>query len=286
MDLDLMKDHGLVSSFRRDARIIFLELDELLFTVRMNAEDEDKEQLIHDIRVNFRRLISLLLFHEPLLRKKKYRELIADLNLMLRSFASERTDHVFHRSMEKYLSSSGKDQILEDMVLRGLLLKKQPDKHHVDPMQFRVTYEGTLKSLLGYGRDIFRTGAMNQKEDTQAFYSKRYQELMAGLKKLEENMDYDDKKSIHRLRVAAKNIYYTLKAKEEILGELASRRAAYLKEIHSIGGKIHDADVNLRILSTFTVEDHERTVLDGFADYLREERSQKIGALKDWIQNE
>lgn len=284
--MDLMNDHELFSEFRGDARMVFLELDELLFTMRMNAGGEDNEELIHDIRVNFRRLISLIGFHEPLLKKKKYREITGNLNLLLRSFATERTTHVLKRSMEKYQSVSGNNQRLEEIVLRELALKKEQDKHHMDPMVFRVTYESTMKSLLGYGGDIFRSSTENITENTQTFYSRRYQELIKKFKKMEENMDDDDQKSIHRLRVAAKNIYYTLKAKEEILGELASRRAVYLKEIHSIGGKIHDADVNLRILSTLTVEGDERAVLEGFKAYLREERSQKLKALKHWIQHE
>lgn len=283
MKLEQINEHVLVRWFRSDARIILLEQDELLLNLRMNTESENNEELIHDIRVNFRRLISLISFHEPLLKKKEYMRLSRELNLMLRSFAMERTNHVFMNSMEKYLEGNGNNQTLKEIVLRELPLKKRPDRDPLEPLLFRVTYEGTLKTLLGYGGNIFRGGALSLEEHPENFYSNRYQELMHYLKKLEENLDFSDKKSVHRLRVTAKNIYYTLKAKEEILGELASRRAAYLKEIHSIGGKIHDADVNLGILSKFTVKDQEQALIEGFADYLHEERSRKISALKDLI---
>ncbi len=283
MKLEQINEHVLVRWFRSDARIILLEQDELLLNLRLNTESESNEELIHDIRVNLRRLISLISFHEPLLKKKEYRRLSRELNLMLRSFAMERTNHVFLKSLEKYMEGNGSNQTLQEIVQRELPLKKRPDRDTLEPLLFRVIYEGILKTLLGYGENIFRGGALSLEEHPENFYANRYQELMHHLTKLEENLDFSSRKSVHLLRVTAKNIYYTLKAKEEILGELAARRAAYLKEIHSIGGKIHDADVNLGILSNFTVKDHEQALIDGFAEYLHEERSRKLSALKDLI---
>lgn len=278
-------EHQLIRDFRRDVKIIFLELDDLLFKLKLNGEDVDMEDTVHEIRVNFRKLISLLYFHKPLIRKKHLKRLNENLGLMLRSFGAERTHHVLMKNIERYQDAGEKGNALKGIVEREITLRRNPDRHHMDPMTFRVTYEGALKTLLGYGRNIFR-GDISLYTDPITFTMIRYQEMMRELRHLEDTVDFEEKKSIHQLRVAAKNIYYTLKSKEESLGELAVRRGVYLKEIQNIGGKIHDTDVNLRILSGLSVNEEEENILKGFLDYLNEDREKKVTDLKDWIRQE
>ncbi|WP_312649987.1 CHAD domain-containing protein [Proteiniclasticum sp.] len=275
-------EHKVIGDFRRHVRIIFLELDELLFKLKLNGENEDMEKLVHEIRVNFRRLISLLYFHKTLIRKKPLKRLNEDIELLLRSFAADRTGHVLMKNIERYDKEGEHGRILKAIVEREMALKKQIDRHHLDPLSFRVTYEGTLKTLLGFGREIFRRNS-SQCSDILAFSINRYKEMMEELKHLEDTVNFEKKRSIHRLRVAAKNIYYTLESRQESLGELAVRRAAYLKEIQNIAGKIHDADVNLKILSELNLSEEENNVLEGFLDHLSEERKRKVSDLKELI---
>lgn len=60
---------------------LFLEEDSLLLKLEMLKvtpinEEIDEVELIHDLRVNLRRLISLLYFFRPLLRKKNVKRWI------------------------------------------------------------------------------------------------------------------------------------------------------------------------------------------------------------------
>lgn len=72
---------NIIMDFKKIAHDIYSEEDSLLLKLeqgmgkKRNAEIDEVE-LIHDLRVNLRRLISLLYFFRPLLRKKNVKRWI------------------------------------------------------------------------------------------------------------------------------------------------------------------------------------------------------------------
>lgn len=280
------EDIKIINDFRSDAKIIFMALDQLMDQLKTSEAGEEAEEIVHDLRVHIRKLISLLYFYRPLLKKESFRALNRDFKILLRSFGYLRNQHVFKKHMEKYIEESGEDSALltalmarQDMENTGI----NKEKDHLEPLVFRVIYENTLKIMLGFGEEIFRKSDAEKQGLEEKFVLSRYSELMKDFGKMENNLDFDDEKEVHGIRVTAKNIYYTLKAKEEKLGELAARRVEHLKDIQNIAGRIHDADVHLRILDEFQVEPEEKEVFERFLDYIRRERSVKLKELRKVI---
>lgn len=277
----------LIERFQKDAKVIFLAEDLLLLKLKENPDETELEEIIHDIRVNFRKLISLLYFYKPLIQKKERIELEKNLKALLRNFGSLRVQHVFLKSAEIFSRQLGENEIVlfNEMIEREIRKRREIEekKERIDPIEFRVMYEEILKKILGYGDEIFKTSASSGNSDSDAFISKRYHELMSLVACKEEDLDYDSSKDVHKLRVLAKNINYTLKSKEDILGDIAMKKAEYLKKIQDVAGKIHDADVHMKMVSSFEHREEEIEMRTRFMESIRNERNENSEKLKNLI---
>jgi len=285
--MKMKKKNILIERFQKDAKVIFLAEDLLLLKLKENPDEMELEEIIHDLRVNFRKLISLLYFYKPLVKKKKSIALGKNLKILLRNFGSLRAQHVFLKSAESFSRQLSESEILlfNEMIDREIEKRKEKEemKENLDPIEFRVKYEEILKKFLGYGDEIFKGSAYNEKKNNDGFILNRYNELMNLVAITEENLDYDSVKDVHKLRVLAKNINYTLKSNEDILGDIAMKKGDYLKKIQDIAGKVHDADVHLKKVSTFEDIEEEKEMRNRFMEYIGNERKENIEKLKNLI---
>jgi CHAD domain-containing protein len=65
---------------------------------------------------------------------------------------------------------------------------------------------------------------------------------------------------LHRMRIAAKHLRYTLEAYQGLLGAAARRAAERVHQFQSVMGDIHDADVWLEFLPRFIQDERQRYV--------------------------
>ncbi|NCC78780.1 MAG: CHAD domain-containing protein [Clostridia bacterium] len=284
----MIMKNAITDQFQKEAKVIFLAEDLLLAKLRANPDEVELEEIIHELRIHIRKLISLLFFYKPLLRRKKRKALISSLKILLRNFGSLRTRHMYLKSAEdfsRHLSSEEK-KLFTEMNERELdksrFLKEKNEK--LDPIEFRVLYEDMLKKLLGYGKRIFKASACELTLENETFVVDRYQELMELYFEMERNLDFDSVKEVHDLRVLAKNMIYTLKRKTDILGELAVKRVEHLKKIQDVAGKIHDADVHRKILSSFETSEEEEKLRTRFQYFIMKEREESTHKLKKVIE--
>ena len=277
----------LIDQFQNKAGIIFLEGDLLLIKLKNNSSDE-LEEIVHELRVSFRKLISLLYFYKPLLRNNERNALNKTLKILLESFGTLRTEHVLIKSADKFSASLGK---LELLLFNGIIQRElekcrdlEKNKRTLDPLKFRVLYEETLKMFLGYGKEIFKTSVFDIDIASNSFVKKRFYELMGIVEKRERDLDYESIKEVHKFRVLAKNINYTLKTFEDIIGEIAVKKGEHLKKIQDITGKIHDAEIHLKMVTTFETSEREEEIISRFMEYIIKERVVNIERLKNAIQ--
>lgn len=284
----MKKDTGLIEQFCKDAKVIFLAGDLLLVKLNENPEEKELEGIIHDLRINIRKLISLLFFYKPLLRRKKRKALLRSLKMLLRNFGSLRTRQIYLKSAEDFSRqlSSEEKKLFTEMNERELdksrFLKEKNEK--MAPIEFRILYEDTLKKLLGYGERIFKASACELTREHETFVVDRYHELMERYFEIERNLDFDSVKEVHDLRVLAKNIIYTLKRKTDILGDLAVKRVEHLKKIQDVAGKIHDADVHHKILSSFETSEEEVNLRTQFQHFIMKEREESTHKMRKVIE--
>ncbi|HSR03037.1 MAG TPA: CHAD domain-containing protein [Proteiniclasticum sp.] len=283
----MKKKNILIEGFQKDAKDIFLAEDLLLLKLKENPDEAELEEIIHDLRVNFRKLISLLYFYKPLIQKKESVELGKSLKTLLRNFGSLRAQHVFLKSAQSFSQqlSESENASFNEMIEREIEKQKEIErkKENLDPIEFRVKYEEILKKLLGYGDEIFKASTYNEENNSDEFILNRYNELMNLVASREEDLDYNSVKDVHKLRVLAKNINYTLKSKEDFLGDIATKKGEYLKKIQDIAGKVHDADIHLKKISAFDDIEEEKEMRIRFMEYIRNEREENIEKLKNLI---
>ncbi|MBO1263733.1 CHAD domain-containing protein [Proteiniclasticum sp. SCR006] len=278
----------IIDQFQKEAKVIFLAEDQLLVKLRANPDEEELEEIIHELRIHMRKLISLLFFYKPLLRRKKRKALLSSLKMLLRNFGSLRTRHMYLKSAEDFSRqlSSVEKKLFTEMNERELdkcrFLKEKNEK--MDPIEFRILYEDTLKMLLGYGKRIFKASACELNIQNETFVVDRYQDLMERYFEMETNLDFESVKEVHDLRVLAKNIIYTLKSKVDTLGDLAVKRVEHLKKIQDVAGKIHDADVHHKILSSFETSEEEDNLRIRFQHFIMKEREESTHKLKKVIE--
>lgn len=281
------KKNSLIEGFQKDAKVIFLAEDLLLFKLKENPEEMELEEIIHDLRINFRKLISLVYFYKPLIGKKERVELGKDLKILLRNFGSLRAQHVFLKSAQNFSRELGEKEVVlfHEMIEREIERRREVKKEteNLDLIEFRIKYEETLKKFLGYGDKIFKASVYNGKSDNDVFIFNRYHELMDLVASKEKDLDYDSSEDVHKLRVLVKNVNYTLKSKEDILGDIAMKKAEHLKKIQDITGKIHDADVHLKMISSFEEREDEKEMRTRFMESIRIEREENIKKLKNLI---
>jgi len=285
--MKMKKKNILIEGFQKDAKVIFLAEDLLLLKLKENPDEAELEEIIHDLRVNFRKLISLLYFYKPLIQKKESVELGKNLKTLLRNFGSLRAQHVFLKSAQSFSHqlSESENASFNEMIEREIEKQREIErkKENLDPIEFRVKYEEILKKLLGYGDEIFKGSAYDEKNNSDTFILNRYNELMNLVASREEDLDYDSVKDVHKLRVLAKNINYTLKSKEDFLGDIATKKGEHLKKIQDIAGKVHDADIHLKKISAFDDIEEEKEMRIRFMEYIRNERKENIEKLKNLI---
>lgn len=293
---------NILDVFGEIAHDIFMKQDQLLDVVDKISdkgkvgEELDVEETVHDIRVNFRRLISLFYFYKPLVRRKARIRLQKDLKTALGSFESDRTFHIFNRAITKYgeaMTTSATSQEAEDM---DVLLKKALElrekgyfrnmgKKSLDPgsKEFGDSYRSLKERILENEGKLFKHRAFGLGEDLTGFRQRRYLELMEKFKKKERELDLEDMKEVHRLRIKGKNIFYTVKYFEQDLGEEAKNWSKHLRDIQDIAGRVHDAEVNLQIAEDMGKEQQVRESVQRLREHLLKDKEMKVVELKELI---
>jgi len=285
---------NITDDFGGIAHDIFMKQDQLLDLLDKisgngkKGEESDVEETVHEIRVNFRRLISLFYFYKPLVRGKVSIGLQKDLKSALGSFESDRTFHIFNRAITKYGEAIGNNATPHEAEDTEVLLreavamnekgyfrnigKKSPDPR---TKEFADRYCSLKERILNSEGELFKRRVNGRFLDMTDFRQRRYQKLREKFKGKERELDLEDMKAVHRLRIQGKNIYYAVKNLEQDLGEEAVNWTKHLKDIQDVAGKIHDAEVNLEISGNMAENQQVREMVERLKEHLLNEKEVK-----------
>lgn len=297
----MIKKTNIIKDFKEIAHDIFSEQDSLLLKLEKLQvtpinEDIDEVELIHDLRVNLRRLISLLYFFRPLLKNEERKEMVKELNLLLKSFGTQRTYDILQKSALKYVDAKnnemGKDEgikntllnLIEESVEKGDIGKNKAKKLAPDDPKFKSIYESVYLKLMESEENLFKIKKTAQIEDLHNFKEERIQELMKTIKEKEREVDLSIVKEIHLLRILGKNIFYTVNSYNEEFSGAYKDFLNHLRKIQDIAGKIHDAEVNLSIMERVITGKKKSTIIKDFISFLEREKAEKIDEFKEIIE--
>lgn len=294
------KKTNIIKDFKEIAHDIFSEEDRLLLKLEQlkvtpDNEEIDEVELIHDLRVNLRRLISLLYFYQPFLKKEERKALVRALNLLLKSFGTQRTTHILQKSVLKYVDAK-KDEagekeeikhtligLMEESTEKDVSKSNEAKKITPDNFEFKSIYESVYSKLMESEENLFKIKKTGKIEDLHHFKEERVQELMKSFKEKEREVDLSKVKEIHRLRILGKNIFYTVNSFNEEFGGVYKDFLAHLQKIQDIAGKIHDADVNLSMMAILMKGKEKSSIVEDFMDFLEGEKAEKIDEFKEII---
>lgn len=295
------KKTNIIKDFKEIAHDIFSEEDRLLLKLEQlkvtpGDEEIDEVELIHDLRVNLRRLISLHYFYRPLLKKEEKKELIGALNLLLKSFGTQRTTHILQKSILKYIDTK-KDEAGDKEEIKQILLtlmEESPEKDDIksneakkitpDDSKFKSIYESVYLSLMESEENLFKIKKSAKIENLHHFKEERILELKKILMGKERKVDLSKVKEIHLLRIQGKNIFYTVNSFNEEFEGVYKEFLAHLQKIQDIAGKIHDADVNLSMMADLMKGKGKNSIVEDFMDFLESEKEEKILDFKEIIE--
>lgn len=216
-----------------------------------------------------------------------------ELNLLLKSFGTQRTYDILQKSVLKYSTTKkgieGMEVEIEKTILN--LLAEAIEKPHFeknktekltpnDP-KFKSIYESVYSKLMDSEVNLFRSKKSAKIENPHIFDEERIQELMKSLKKNEKEVDLSKVKEIHRLRILGKNIFYTVNFFNEEFEGAYMVFLGHLQKIQDVAGKIHDADVNLSIMKDLITEKEKNNIARDFMAYLEGEKKEKILEFKE-----
>lgn len=297
----LIKKTNIINSFKEIAHDIFLEEDSLLLKLEQlkitpTHHEIDEVELIHDLRVNLRRLISLLYFYRPILRKEARKEIERELNLLLKSFGTQRTYDILQKSVLKYSNTKKNKEgmevetektilnLLAEALEKGHFEKNKTKKLTPNDPKFKSIYKSVYSKLMESEVNLFKSKKSAKIENPHIYDEERIQELVKTFKKMEGDVDLSKVKEIHRLRILGKNIFYTVNFFNEEFEGAFKVFLAHLQKIQDVAGKIHDADVNLSIMKNLMTEKEKNTIVQDFMAYLEGEKEEKILEFKEIIE--
>ncbi|MBR0575435.1 CHAD domain-containing protein [Proteiniclasticum sp. BAD-10] len=263
------------------------EVQEIMLVTFTEGEPQE-EELIHDLRINFRRLLALLSFYAPLLRKKWRRETEDLLKKLLRSLGLSRELQMLEKAWEKYQGSLTKDTTRKEVpeafseALGSFIAVDQEKKGEPQEDLLSIWWEVCWR--LDAPSDIlWRKKRVKAASESSDFERQRMRSLQMKLQQKEASVDPKDSRAVHQLRIAGKGAMYAA----ELLGGSWDDEfidwLRHLQKLHDLIGKIHDGEVNLGLLQEVEKIRGKTGALEGFRQYLIQEERRGQEILEDLL---
>lgn len=273
----MTKESDFIEQFMEISKQLIVAEDHLL-QVWFCAEEHDAE-VLHDLRVNLRKLLSLLEFSKPLLKKAVYVMLKERFRQLLRSLGPTRSADVFMRNLDKYLEERH-DAVDPDILfqLRGeiLSLNKAKKKIIESDAEFRRIFYSCADLYWQGGTKMIKRNHLNKGASLDQYTESRFSELYTKYGMLKKDSSGGNVKKIHELRVLGKTIYYNLKSYEDHLTREVLQYMDLLLELHDVTGKIHDYEEHIHFIELLKKQQDDFTFLVGAEQYFMKEKEKQL----------
>ncbi|GAB3058891.1 CHAD domain-containing protein [Salinicoccus sesuvii] len=212
----------------------------------------------HAMRVNARKLRSLLSFLKPTIEEEKYKKLNEALKTVAKVYGPLRELDVL---IDLCTHIAGKHPEASDHYQKMFRYLHQERGEEME--RTLVEADNTLKTIDTVETDlnelIFNTNA-----DWNDFITEHLQKKHKKLKKDYQNVDQSDYEAVHDIRKAAKKLRYSAR----YLGKLASMKhkgiAKDAKRIQEAFGKLTDAHVNEEMLAAYAKKVDDKQLRETF----------------------
>ncbi|RXA21194.1 CHAD domain-containing protein [Methanosarcina sp. MSH10X1] len=241
-------------------RILSYQFSSMLSHERGTVKGEEIEEL-HDMRVAVRRMRAATKIFEAYLDSRQLEPYLKGLKITLGSLGEVRDLDVFREKAEKYLKTlpTGHEHDLDSLFAMLTLEREEARKDmlaYLDSEKYQA-FKREFSDVLASPENL-GLPAINRKHDAlphrvrEVLPSILYARL-ADINAYSEWVDgpYLPVERLHRLRIAAKGMRYTLEFFESVLGEDAKVLVKELKTLQEHLGDMHDAVIAVDRLGSY-----------------------------------
>ncbi len=264
-------------------------LRQLLESEPIAREGTDPEG-VHDMRVATRRLrAAFQVMEETVWQKKVCRRFRRDLRGLANALSMVRDSDVYLQHLDEYLAQQVPETVTQLAVLREAVVKRhdkgREEMHDtLDRKKIRRVLDKLEKFLNTPGAGVAESVA-DDHEAAPSLVShfagsavwRRYEELQAY-----ETVLPADILTLHRLRVAAKRLRYTIGFFEAALTPEAKAISRQLSQLQDYLGDLHDHQVAVDLATSLLKKHPENSALPQY----REERVLEIARMTEGFDKE
>lgn len=229
-------------------------------------EDPLDDEAVHDIRVDIRKLISVLYFFKPIIEEEKEKDMRKELKEVLKSFGSIREGDMLVKSVREFVEKEGNYQAHAEALISEVEKGRAED---VTESLERIGSDDLKVKIRDLETELLRDSlirAVPKDRDTkpgwedrkmESYAERRFRRMLGKLRKLAREDDFRDIADVHAYRIRCKKASYSLMLSETVTSLDGKEWIRQLKEIQDITGNMHDAQVNRELLEEMDVRDRE-----------------------------
>lgn len=222
---------------------------------------EENIEYLHHTRVMSRRMRNTISLFSPFIGKKSSKKWFASMRKLTKSLTDVRDLDVQIIFLEKEISQSNNQKNLAG--LQRLLLRKKQKRENLQGFVKSAILEFEKSKILHEMQQFITENPLDQEtfSPPESLFVMGKNEVSSLTSICFSFLPFifnpDNKESLHKLRIAMKNLRYTIELFQPILPELEASLATF-KKFQDDLGEIHDCDVWLAELDNFIEKETKR----------------------------
>lgn len=254
------------------------------------------ENYLHEIRTESRKLESLFITLGDLSGSKEYKVYLQKLKQFIRLFSPSRETDVCIHITEEYLKYKTDNTSLIIKFLDNLKALSVKQRRRIFISKKLVNFLLSKETLEDFIRNkMFESSREISPEKVSKFLGIQvcylYDKMMINKEEVINNPG--NKKQLHKMRLRAKPLRYTLDLLNEVLGLKLSDRGNKIKALVALAGEIHDYDMLIEkaekfeaLVEQYQIADSEKekdSSVAAFINHLKNKRNQDYISFKTLI---
>lgn len=260
--------------------------------------EKPSEENLHDLRVESRKLESLFLNLGSLSSNNEYTEYLEKIKKFIKLFGPSRETDVSIEITDGYISYKKSDNKLLLSFSDGLKNSSVKLRKKIFTSRKLVDFLLSKSELEDFVRNkMFPLECGISIDEFCKYLGKSLLKLYDDMILYKDTVvaDNKNKRELHKMRLKAKPLRYTLDLVNEIIGLELTEKGKGVKDIVNLAGKIHDYDVLLEkaeeFISDFSVSSNQSAQPDilnefkEFQDFMRNSRQELYIELKELLKS-
>lgn len=255
-------------------RMVSAVFEDLTENLERYIEDPQDDEAVHDVRVDLRKLISMLYFFKPMIEVETEERLKEELKDVLKSFGSIREGDMLAKSLREFVEKEPGFREQAESLVSDLEKSRAEDVakslERIDSKETHDRIRILQEQLLD--ENLLRSAAKDRKKKGRSavkmedYAEERFNSILKRLKELAEEDDFEEIEKVHAYRIRCKKASYSLMLADTVTNLETKAWVKRLKDIQDVTGNVHDAQVNKGLLREMKVPD--RAFEEAYLEFL------------------